>query len=231
MTVMICSAGYPDGTTNVIDPVTLSPRGEPFDVVTNCAAPIGDGSTAMVHEWSGDAASAHWRVIDVNAGAVRSEGDVDLLCLRLGRLSRRIDGRGWRGTPARSSPSTSRPENSADPPASVPRCPGSTTPTTDSGWSPAPSTAASACGTPPTLDLLGTVYPPRVGEAVTGRPRSSSATAHDVRDRRRTTARVYRWETDLDADPLAMSLGAGSSRRRTACRCRCSVCCRTARSR
>ena len=59
-----------------------------------CATPIGDGSTAMVYEYSADGASAHWRVIDVNTGEVLSEGDVDLLAVHLRRLSGRLDGRG-----------------------------------------------------------------------------------------------------------------------------------------
>ena len=55
-----------------------------------------------------------------------------------------------RATPARSSPSTSRPDRrSGDPPASVPRCTGSTTPTMVTCWSPARRTAGSACGMPP----------------------------------------------------------------------------------
>ena len=63
----------------IVDPETLQPRGEPFDVVAwCCTTPIGDGSTAMVYEISGDGASMHWRVIDVNTGEVRREGDVDL---------------------------------------------------------------------------------------------------------------------------------------------------------
>ena len=62
-----------------------------------CATPIGDGSTAMVYEDSGDGVSEHWRVIDVGTGEVLSEGDVDLSRLRLRRLPGRLDGRGGRG--------------------------------------------------------------------------------------------------------------------------------------
>jgi DNA-binding SARP family transcriptional activator/WD40 repeat protein len=72
-------AGVTDGNTHNVGAVTLSPLGEPFDFVLSCCTtPIGDGSTAMVYEWSADGASTHWRVLDVGNGEVLSEGDVDL---------------------------------------------------------------------------------------------------------------------------------------------------------
>ena len=68
-----------DGGTRVVDAETLQPRGEPFDVLGHCCStPISDGTTAMVPEFSADGASTHWRVIDVNTGEVRREGDVEL---------------------------------------------------------------------------------------------------------------------------------------------------------
>ena len=67
--------GHSEGPTYVLDAETLLPRGEPFDVPASCCAtPIGHGSTAMVYEGSGDGASVHWRVIDVNTGEVLVRG-------------------------------------------------------------------------------------------------------------------------------------------------------------
>ncbi len=63
--------------TLVVDAETLRPRGKPFDVPAHGVTTIGDGSTAMVHETSGDGGSEHWRVIDVHTGDVLSEGDLD----------------------------------------------------------------------------------------------------------------------------------------------------------
>ncbi len=85
----------------MVDAETLRPRGEPFNITAHNVIPIGDGSTAMVHEGSGDLASFHWRVIDVSTGDVLSEGDVNQastnsMPLRTARRSR------WRGRPARS---------------------------------------------------------------------------------------------------------------------------------
>jgi DNA-binding SARP family transcriptional activator/WD40 repeat protein len=72
-------AGDSHGQTLIVDAETLRPRAQPFDVAAGCCTtPIGDGSTALVYLGAGDSESAHWRVIDVNTGAVQSEGDVDL---------------------------------------------------------------------------------------------------------------------------------------------------------
>lgn len=73
-----------DGRILIVDAETLRPRGEPLDVLgpfvlgNCCATSIGDGSTAMVHEWFADGASTHWRLLDVGDGEVLSEGDVNL---------------------------------------------------------------------------------------------------------------------------------------------------------
>jgi WD40 repeat protein len=72
-------AGVTDGKTHLIDAGTLSPRGEPFDFELSCCATPIDGSTAMVNEWSEDALSTHWRVLDVGNGDVLSEGDLNLI--------------------------------------------------------------------------------------------------------------------------------------------------------
>jgi WD40 repeat protein/DNA-binding SARP family transcriptional activator len=65
--------------THVLDAGTLQPRGGSFDALAHCCtAPLGDGSTAMIPEYSNDGASIHWRVIDVDTGEVGREGDVNL---------------------------------------------------------------------------------------------------------------------------------------------------------
>jgi WD40 repeat protein len=72
-------AGVTDGKTHLIDAGNLSPRGEPFDFEAGCCTtPIGDGSTVMVYEWSADALSTHWRALDLGNSEVLSEGDLDL---------------------------------------------------------------------------------------------------------------------------------------------------------
>ena len=40
----------PHNRTVVVDAETLQPRGEPVDITAHNVIPIGDGSTAMVHE-------------------------------------------------------------------------------------------------------------------------------------------------------------------------------------
>ena len=80
--------------THVVDAETLRPGASPSTSPRTVATPIGDGSTAMVYEQSGDGDSEHWRVIDVGdrRGAVR--GGRGPGRQRLGRLSGRLDGRG-----------------------------------------------------------------------------------------------------------------------------------------
>ena len=64
--------------TLIVDAETLRERGGPFDFVADCCAtPVGDGGTAMVYDHSGDRQSARWRVVDVSTGEALSEGDVD----------------------------------------------------------------------------------------------------------------------------------------------------------
>jgi DNA-binding SARP family transcriptional activator/WD40 repeat protein len=64
-----------------VDAETLLPKSEAFDFLAHNVTPIGDGSTAMVHEASADAAATHWRVIDVSTGEVRSEGNVNIFAV------------------------------------------------------------------------------------------------------------------------------------------------------
>jgi WD40 repeat protein len=71
--------GGSDGRTLMIEAETLRPRGEPVDVSAHCCiTPIGDGGAAMVYEYSADATSTHWRVLDTSGGEVLSEGDVEM---------------------------------------------------------------------------------------------------------------------------------------------------------
>ncbi len=64
--------------TVAVDAETLRAQGASFDIAGHNVIPIGDRSTAMLQEVSGDQTAVHWRVIDVSTGAVRSEGDVSL---------------------------------------------------------------------------------------------------------------------------------------------------------
>ena len=192
-----CSWATANGRTHLLDAESLLPEGDGFEFAAHVSTPIGDGSTAMVHAISGDGTSVHWRVIDVSTGDVLSEGDLDLRRERLGCLSGRLDGRGGGEHRRDRRPSTSRPEtNSGDPPASVPRCSGSTTPTTESCWSPAPTDGGVSLWDATTLDLLGTVYPPHHGDPV---PAGAQfiGDSHDVAIAS-YDGKVYRWETDLD---------------------------------
>lgn len=70
-------AGSTEQETLDLDPATLRPRGAPLDVIADCCAtPVGDGSTVLAYDHAGDNASAHWRLVDVGTGEVLSEGDV-----------------------------------------------------------------------------------------------------------------------------------------------------------
>ena len=64
--------------THLVDAESLLPEGDGFEFAAGVSTPIGDGSTAMVHELRGDGTSGHWRVIDVDTGEVLSEGDLDI---------------------------------------------------------------------------------------------------------------------------------------------------------
>ena len=89
----------PHNRTIVVDAETLQPRGEPSSIIAHNVVPIGDGSTAMVHELAADFSSVHWRVIDFSAGDldVLSEGDLKLNVYRIRSISGRLDGRDGRG--------------------------------------------------------------------------------------------------------------------------------------
>ena len=89
----------PHNRTLIVDAETLQPRGEPFDITAHNVIPIGDGSTAMVHELAADF------VLGALAGdrlqhrrprrPVR--GGPEAQRLRIRSISGRLDGRGGRG--------------------------------------------------------------------------------------------------------------------------------------
>ncbi len=189
-------AGDSADKTHLFDAETLLPEGETFEFAADGSIRIGDGSTAMVYEDSSDGASEHWRVIDVDTGEVRSEGDVPLNSMA----------------------------SAASPDGSTVAVAGDTSQivTIDvaSGDEQQRSTGLGAqvrwlnysadgellvsaaqdggvsLWDATTLALLGTVYPPHQGEPV---PAGAQfiGNSHDVAIAS-YDGKVYRWETDLD---------------------------------
>ena len=191
-----CSWATSDGRTHLLDAESLLPEGDGFEFAAHVSTPIGDGSTAMVHEFSGDGASVHWRVIDVSTGDVLSEGDLDLVAyasvaspdgstvavagdtgeivtidVSTGDEQRRSTGLGAEVLWLDYSDDGELLVSGAD----------------DGGVSLWDAT---------TLDLLGTVYPPHHGDPV---PAGAQfiGDSHDVAIAS-YDGKVYRWETDLD---------------------------------
>ncbi|WP_168218487.1 BTAD domain-containing putative transcriptional regulator [Nocardioides eburneiflavus] len=65
----------PRGRTLVLDSETLEPRGEAFDVPSQCCATaIGSGTAALVFETGLDGESERWRIVDSDGGEVIHEG-------------------------------------------------------------------------------------------------------------------------------------------------------------
>jgi DNA-binding SARP family transcriptional activator/WD40 repeat protein len=73
------ATGGSDRRTTLLDAETLRPRGEPLRVAADCCAtPVGDGSTAMVYEVSSVVGGGmDWQVIDLHTGDVLVEGNLD----------------------------------------------------------------------------------------------------------------------------------------------------------
>lgn len=183
------------GQTIVVDAETLRPRGEPFDIATHKLVPIGDGSTAMVQEESADVTSLHWRVIDVSTGEVLSEGD---LAMRPTASVSSPDGStvavaGDTGDLTTIDVSTGDERRSTSLGAKVLWLDYSddgellVSGADDGGVSLWDAT---------TLDLLGTVYPPHLGDPV---PAAAQfiGDSHDVAIAS-YDGKVYQWDTDVD---------------------------------
>jgi WD40 repeat protein len=64
--------------TFVLNAESLQPRRDRVDAPGHDVIPIGDGTTAMLQEVSGDGTTVRWRVVDVTTGYVRSEGEMGL---------------------------------------------------------------------------------------------------------------------------------------------------------
>jgi WD40 repeat protein len=189
--------GDEKGRTHLLDAESLFPEGDGFEFAAwFSTTPIGDGSTAMVHEYLADGASEHWRVIDLSTGDVLSEGDLDLVAyasvaspdastvavagatgeivtidVSTGDEQRRSAGFGAEVLWLDYSDDGELLVSGAD----------------DGGVSLWDAT---------TLDLLGTVHPPHHGDPV-------PAAARFIRDGHDVAiasydGRVYRWETDLE---------------------------------
>lgn len=187
--------GDEQGRTHLLDAQTLLPEGDAFEVEAGVATPIEGGSTAMLHDVSGDGMSVRWRVIDAGTGDVLSAGDLDLavyasvaspdgstvavagdsgeiatIDLSTGDERRRSAGLGAAVLWLDYSDDGELLVSGAD----------------DGGvsvWDAA------------TLDLLGTVYPPHEGDPV---PAAAQfiGDSHDVAIAS-YDGKVYRWETDV----------------------------------
>ncbi|HSF35948.1 MAG TPA: WD40 repeat domain-containing protein, partial [Nocardioides sp.] len=182
--------------TFVVEGETLRPRGEPVDVLTTCCATaIGDGGTVMVHEWSSDGLSTHWRVLDIDAGEVLSEGDADLFVYTSAASP---DGStvalaGTTGEIVTVDIATGTERESTSLGAEVHWLSYS-----DDGELLVSGAADGGVSLwdASTLDLLGTVHPPRHGESVPSGAQFIGDT-HDVAIASYDGS-IYRWDTDVD---------------------------------
>jgi DNA-binding SARP family transcriptional activator/WD40 repeat protein len=184
-----------DEGTFLVDAESLLPGGDRFEFVAGVSTPIGDGSTAVVHELYGDGTSGHWRVIDVGTGDVLSEGDLDLFAYASAASAdgSTVAAAGKTGEIVTIDVSTGEQRRSAGLGAEVLWLDYS-----DDG-----ELLVSGAGDggvslwdATTLDLLGTVYPPHQGDPV---PAGAQfiGDSHDVAIAS-YDGTVYRWETDLD---------------------------------
>jgi WD40 repeat protein len=181
--------------TLLVDAETLQPRGEPFDIPNHNVVPIGDGSTAMVHESSRDLLSSHWQVIDFSTGDVLSEGDLNFqpYAFAASRDGSAVAMAGDIGEIVTIDVSTGGERRST----------GLGAPVLWLNYSDDGELLVSAADDggvslwdATTLDLIGTVYPPHLGD-------SDPAGAQFIGDSHDVAiasydGTVYRWQTDLD---------------------------------
>ena len=187
--------GDSEGLTTMIDADTLR-SAEAFEVQAHVATPIGDGSTAMLFESSPVVGGGMpWRLVDLDTGDVTAEGHLDT---RVYASVASPDGStvaaaGEIGEIITVDVSTGAQRRSTSHAVEV--------------WSlnysddgellvSGAADGAVSLWDASTLDLLGTVHPPRHGKVVPAAAQFIGDT-HDVAIASYDGG-VYRWETDLD---------------------------------
>jgi WD40 repeat protein len=189
-------AGRADFTTTVVDAHSLRRRVARLAVAADCCvAPVGDGRTAVAFEFSrAEPGGTQWRAIDVRSGNVGAQGLVDLL-VHTSAVS--ADGStvavaGDTGEIVTIRLATGEERRSA------PLSPVYWLSYSDDGELLVSGAANGGVSLwdATTLELLGTVHPPRQGDPVPSGAEFIGDT-HDVAIASYDGS-VYRWDTDLD---------------------------------